>query len=96
MQTITVNKGSIVIEDDTVSLGNGADLDFPIDLGASAATVPASSITIVQEPSADQADVPTLTAVYDVTDQEDRKIIVSNGSGSVTFTGKLKLHIVAP
>ena len=96
MQTITHNKGMIVIEDDTVSLGNGATLDFPIDLGSEAASVPVSSITIIQEPSADQITQPTLTAAYDVSDLADRKIVVTNGSGSLSFTGKLKLHVVAP
>lgn len=86
----------IVLEDDTVSLAPAGTLDFPIDLGSEAATVPASSISIVQEPSGDQITQPTLTAAYDVSDLADRKIVVTNGSGSVTFTGKLKLHVVAP
>ncbi len=92
-QTITHNKGLIVLEDDTVSLGNGATLDFPIDLGSNDGSVPDSSITIIQEPSVDQITQPTLTAAYDAA---NKKIVVTNGSGSVTFTGKLKLHVVAP
>ncbi len=95
-QKISHNKGMIVLEDDTVSLAAGADLDFPIDLGPDAGILPASDISIIQEPSADQATQPTLTAVYDTTDLEDRKIVVSNDSGSVAFAGKLKLIVVAP